>query len=487
MPSFYPSALPRQMPPTPPDYYDSSSGVASNIRQLSELHVSSQKTRTPNYELGWPELPGRRPQHARYNLPPVSNSTFPRETHQHGPSTYSASTQGPSNLHGVAMAPLLPPIRIPDHHRNEYQQDLQSKRASSVTKPKEEKGLGGVSAHLTYNMEDMVDFVSETAQGMYDIYGSKICLADIDMSRSVVDSRTPVPPDFRKFVSQMLSSTRLPISTIFFGLHYLATRMTLLSMQKEFQYGNSQIHRMLTIALLLGSKFLDDNTFQNRSWSEVSNIPVSDLNVLELEWLTAIDWNMHIDPKDPQGFMLWFQQWGQWLEHKVNKANRIEPLVQSFKHTHLHEGTVPRQQSFRQLLSPTHRGTPPHAERLMSNGSWDSPHWIAPLHDSWPPLRGQMAHSPPSAPETGPNTPEWYESQNGFGFGHASYQTYSALKLPAPLQIAGVNPPQPGYHKSYAQQYNTYSHGSTCPCGYCMSPLDALFMGPGYGPQTVMG
>jgi hypothetical protein len=74
---------------------------------------------------------------------------------------------------------------------------------------------------------------------------------------------------------------------------------------------------MLTVALLLGSKFLDDNTFQNKSWAEVSNIPVSELNSMELDWLFAFDWKIHERIHDQQdGFASWLSHWAEQVFHK---------------------------------------------------------------------------------------------------------------------------------------------------------------------------
>ena len=478
MPSFYPNALPGRMPPTPPDYYDYPSNGSSDFRQLPALHLPGSHTQGAGYGLGRSEAHGIMPQHLRYNPPSVSQASFPQETRRHGLPSFGSSIQGTSGAYNAApIVPLLPPIRVPEHKLDDYQQNRRSRPAPTLTQEaKEEKPIGGVAAHLDYEMDVMVDFVSETAQGMYDNYGSKIYLADIVISRSHVEKKTSARPEFRKFVSQVLSSTRLPGPTILLGLHYLATRMTMLSTEGKFQYGNGSVHWMLTIALLLGSKFLDDNTFQNRSWSEVSSIPVGDLNRLEVEWLAAIGWNMHVDPDDPKGFLLWHQQWQQY------EADKHAPLVQSMKRIHIDEGSMQRNGSFHQLVSPVVScDVQSYAEHQVAGGYQD------PRYDLWPALQNSMEYSPPSAPETGPHTPEWCDSQYGFGFGHASHHSYPASKIPAPLQIAGINASHLGYHTPFAHQYNGYSHGSSCGCGHCSSYHDRYLMAPGYGPQSVVG
>ena len=66
---------------------------------------------------------------------------------------------------------------------------------------------------------------------------------------------------------------------------------------------DTHLFRLLTIAVVLGSKFLDDNTFINRSWSEVSGIQVHELNELELEWLLAIKFKLHRDPAEQHNLL----------------------------------------------------------------------------------------------------------------------------------------------------------------------------------------
>src|SRR5258708_35779426 len=103
---------------------------------------------------------------------------------------------------------------------------------------------GGVCAVLDYEIDQITEYVAEMAQ-------------------RVVKPGSPVSPPFRKFVSGLLSSTRLPSTTILLGMNYLARRINMLNATGTYKANDGQVWRLLTIALLLGSKFLDDNTFQN--------------------------------------------------------------------------------------------------------------------------------------------------------------------------------------------------------------------------------
>lgn len=485
MPSFYSNTTSQQAPLTPPYQHDSFPSGDRGSHRLPPLRLVG--TQTPHYNQRRSEARDYTSQYPQYQLASAPRATYPQEDTHRIASNCTTSSQGPSH-YSATSAPMLPPIRVPERlHMDDYTQQVQSICAPAATHPKEEKAIGGVAAHLDYEMEGMVDFVSQTAQEMYDIYASRICLADIDMSRSVLSSKSPVHPDLRKYVSQVLSSTRLPSSTIILGLYYLAKRMTLLSANGTFNHGSGQVYRLLTIGLLLGSKFLDDNTFQNRSWSEVSNIPVSELNTMEVEWLAAIRWNMHIDPDDPEGFLLWRQQWQTFLANR--KVERS--LAQSLKQTNINGG-YRKQRSVTQRSSPLSGIMPPFADHAVSNGfkAPSQSQWATPRYDPWQSSRSQTEYSPPSAPETGPPTPgpDWYASHNVFPYGQTQQQTYPTVKMPPPLQMLGSNVPHSGYSTPYFHQsYTKYSHVNTCGCSHCIPYHDSWRMAPGFGPQSTVG
>jgi hypothetical protein len=168
---------------------------------------------------------------------------------------------------------------------------------------------GGVCAVLDYEVEVMAEYVAE-------------------MSMRVVSPDTPVTTPFRKFVSQILTSTRLPRTTILLGLNYLAKRINSWKAQgRSTKATEGQVWRLVTVALLLGSKFLDDNTFQNRSWSEVSGIAVSELNQLECEWLAGCSWHLYVNLEHSRDYQAWLKNWDDWLASKKSQAARVQRMA----------------------------------------------------------------------------------------------------------------------------------------------------------------
>lgn len=497
MPFFHRSTYMRQMPSLTPDRYSTYPDSASEAYQ--QYVPPNQYASAPRKEL--PGLDGPEYMNLYAQLPsaPQHHSVYGRESNPQHSSSYAPVPTNTVSAYAATNAPLLPPIRNPSRSQEEHH--LGSKRTQSAPQPKEEKVVGGVAAHLDYEMEQMADFVAEMAQGMYALYESQICLADIDIIRSV-QPNSMVPSAFRKYVLQVLSSTRLPTSTILLGLYYLASRMTMLSVSGRYTAGSGQVYRMLVTSLILGSKFLDDNTFQNRSWSEVSNIPIGELNVLEIEWLTAINWNMHIDCKDSKGFNLWVTHWNIW-----QSKNLLSPIDRGVQQHQLTNNSYRQTPSY---PSPLHHypSIPSYKEATLDSALKDHSHmqWQTPpnnLTERWPsssarpdyslsiatdhPFSARTDYSPPSAPETGPVTPEWYGHIGAFAYG-TNPQSFHAVTTSLPSQ--SLTPAQQSsLHSQYDPQYvpsGWNKHLIHCGCGYCLHH-DNSFMASGFGPQPVAG
>jgi hypothetical protein len=427
------------------------------------------------YPIGYPAFPPRYHQSGSEFIEQFSQSMCYGKPNAMNLHPSSAHPMHPRDVHAMGqqqmygpMANALPPIRsnvqlppmdsaIPQQYRR---QDIAPMKQQHQEQPrKEEKATGGVAAHLDYEMDRMSDFVAEMTQGMYDLYNTRITLSDIDFARSISPGSS-VPPQFRKYVYQILSSTRLPSSTILLGLFYLSSRMRMLSSQRVFQSSSGQIYRMLTVALLLGSKFLDDNTFQNKSWAEVSNIPVAELNKLELEWLFAFDWKIHDRIYEQQdGFASWRRHWDTWSAKANVRAHESRQTLSP-----LDTNVVRQQVTSKPLMSPEGPIPPQYQRGTHVESSWLNP--------------AASEYSPPSAPHSGPNTPDYY-SVGPWAYSNPP-PPYSRAWMPPPPQYILQSAPRsqpPSYHHTpayglpFAQSVWT-GHGSSCACMYCAKHLE---------------
>lgn len=435
------------MPPTPPEYY------VNGPKAFAPYHgpISSSEAMSGYYGYqGAHTAQGRT--HGQ-QLPGFTFASYRHESQQSALRPLKAP-------HTSQLPPLHYPAGESQYHHGPISQPIQSK-----PKETEEKTIGGVSATLDYALDRMVDFVAETAQGMYTLYKSQIRLADIDIVRSA-SSGSPVLPEFRTYVSQVLSSTRLPAATIQLALHYMSVRLTQLSTQGRYERrsGQSSLYYMFTIALLLGSKFYDDNTFQNRSWSEVSGIPVTKINSDEIEWLLAIDWKLHVPYDEPDGCRRFESHWHEWSMRKD-----AELQLESLKLTPL-EPSLPSQPTGPAAYHGSGRYN--HYEQV-------TPVWDASFFDNTMRhyARPYAEYSPPSAPHTGPNTPEWYNGFYGpmqhFAPQHFASQGYPPRGHEHPVPISDGTIHSMREHDATVR--NIFKDRSRCECNWC-SPQRGSFI-----------
>ena len=342
---------------------------------------------------------------------------------------------------------------------------------------------GGVCAVLDYEVEQMADYVSE-------------------MATRLVMPRSTVNAAFRKFVSQILTSTRLPSTTILLGMNYLAKRVNMMHAAGQNNHTEGQIWRMLTISLLLGSKFLDDNTFQNKSWSEVSGIPVQELNTLEYEWLGSISWCLYVNLDESKDYNAWLANWQEWQDTKKRQqaqanrdrlASRVTPIDTDLgrPRNHLaHSSWHQQQVEEYERLSNLKRNQPASATGYRRDWSYNS---------AWHPS------APLTPPDSGYGTPEHANSAAAVNARYNDW--FDRVVVPGTNsqrgyhRNSGYHGPQhaPHGHRNHANYPSFYNYSQNiweppsvadCNCLDCAGPTGfkstQYFAGHGYG-QTVVG
>ena len=262
-----------------------------------------------------------------YYTPPASNGSLP----QPGvnpmilpPSTVPPNRYVPSHQPVPAVPPRLPDRRIiPYHHptrgfwvdqfasvnvnRQEPLPQDWHPFAETVPEPHvaQPAVTGGVMAILDYDLKVMAEFVANVGCNFINI-------------RKPWDTLI-------LFVERVLNQTRLPSSTVILGITYLSRRLAFERPPYDASPDTSlipmnQLHEYLTISLLLANKFLDDNTFTNTSWSDISGILRHDLNVSERDWLKKLGYSLHLDPLEQKGWSTWRKAWETWEFEATGKT-----------------------------------------------------------------------------------------------------------------------------------------------------------------------
>ncbi|CAG8455557.1 10515_t:CDS:2 [Paraglomus brasilianum] len=100
---------------------------------------------------------------------------------------------------------------------------------------------------------------------------------------------------FKKFCRDVVNATQVSHSVIALSLLYIY-RMKIKVPPIQGHPGSE--FRAFTVALMLANKFLDDNTYTNKTWSEVTNIPVKEINIMEMEFLSSLDFSLFVSLDD---------------------------------------------------------------------------------------------------------------------------------------------------------------------------------------------
>ncbi|KAI9323635.1 hypothetical protein BX666DRAFT_1888783 [Dichotomocladium elegans] len=139
---------------------------------------------------------------------------------------------------------------------------------------------------------------------------------DAIQSRETANIANATSNAFKKFSRQILHATQLSESVVMLSLKYIAM---LLQKNPNIQGAEGSEYRLFTVALMLANKFLDDNTFTNKTWSEVSGMKVTDLNIMELEFLDVLTFRLFVGKDE-------FERWKMAL---VNLKNQLHSVYQA--------------------------------------------------------------------------------------------------------------------------------------------------------------
>ncbi|EUC65594.1 cyclin, putative [Rhizoctonia solani AG-3 Rhs1AP] len=99
-------------------------------------------------------------------------------------------------------------------------------------------------------------------------------------------------PEFVSFISDLLATTQVSQSVITLALRYI---YTLKQSNPSIRGRRGSEYRLAVTALMLANKFLDDNTYTNKTWSDVSRISLAEINQMEKEFLHGLGHNLYVD------------------------------------------------------------------------------------------------------------------------------------------------------------------------------------------------
>lgn len=182
--------------------------------------------------------------------------------------------------------------------------------------------------HMSTNSQDMAQrkkssispnlrippSISTPQEGLPQLAAEITCLFWFENSstlKQVLDTTSPrmpmqpLAPDaipttgFRKWVATILTTTQVAQNVILLALLFIY-RLKQINPSVKGKPGSE--YRLLTVALMLGNKFLDDNTYTNKTWAEVSGISVQEVHIMEVEFLSNMRYSLYTSA----------EKWEEW-------------------------------------------------------------------------------------------------------------------------------------------------------------------------------
>ncbi|ESZ98371.1 hypothetical protein SBOR_1249 [Sclerotinia borealis F-4128] len=160
---------------------------------------------------------------------------------------------------------------------------------------------------------------------------------------------------FTKWVVTILMTTQVSQNVILLALLFI---YRLKSINPAVKGRSGSEYRLLTVALMLGNKFLDDNTYTNKTWAEVSGISVNEIHIMEVEFLSNMRYSL-LASED---------EWKEW-QQKLGKFGCFCDRATKLSPPLLYQPTLPSPPESMEASPPT---------QMSSYASADAPYVFIP-------------------------------------------------------------------------------------------------------------
>jgi hypothetical protein len=132
-------------------------------------------------------------------------------------------------------------------------------------------------------------------------------------------------------VTTILSTTLVAQNVVLLALLFIY-RLKKLNPTVQGKPGSE--YRLLTVALMLGNKFLDDNTYTNKTWAEVSGISVLEVHIMEVEFLSNMKYCLFTSADDWSKWQTLLGKFATFFE-RASKPQPPPPILPPASSLHL--------------------------------------------------------------------------------------------------------------------------------------------------------
>ncbi len=247
--------------------------------------------------------------------------------------------------------------------------------------------LGSLSEAVSFSVRDLHNAVEAHARSAVEFTRSRPSASERSSDPRLL--RLFPRRRFTDFVRNMLNTTQVSKSVIILALLYIHR---LKSKNPGLRGQDGSEFRLFVTALMLANKFLDDHTYTNKTWSELSGLKLKDVTKMEIEFWLGLSSNIHASDAD-------FRSWIGTLEVLAERRHLA---------INAHESEKLRQAALRQQSYAQSARQPGHLSPLQVPGLasiYDAPRRIA--HNSrvgqsrsWSPEQLALDARPRSSPAT---------------------------------------------------------------------------------------
>lgn len=168
----------------------------------------------------------------------------------------------------------------------------------------------------------------------------------------------PLVPDahptigFKKWVATILTTTQVAQNVILLALLFIY-RLKLKNPTVKGKPGSE--YRLLTVALMLGNKFLDDNTYTNKTWAEVSGISVQEVHIMEVEFLSNMRYSLFTSKQKWDDWHVILGKFGTFFDRasKIPAAKSLSPGGPPTPSLSMPQNLAPSPPTMQQASPPT--------------------------------------------------------------------------------------------------------------------------------------
>ncbi|KAK4131509.1 hypothetical protein BT67DRAFT_387581 [Trichocladium antarcticum] len=234
-----------------------------------------------------------------------------------------------------------------------------------------------IPARINSKRGNLSDFMAEVAALFWFETTKTLDMASPRLPISPLAPAAVASHHFKKWILTVLTTTQVTQNVAVLALLYIY-RLKMANPTVKGRPGSE--YRLLTVALMLANKFLDDNTYTNKTWADVSGISVAEIHVMEVEFLSNMRYSLLVS----------VDQWEEWLDRLTGFWSYLELA----------------QQALSPSPSPLLIPSPTHRNFMSPLPSPTGPLQLTPTFQSTGHSRGtQPPHTTPFTSSGAPNWP----------------------------------------------------------------------------------